>query len=152
MKQLTMDLGDLWVDLPVEAENDDGPTPTATLGILGENGPVVTVDLLVFEAQGEEAETLPALITVGKNERGPHEPDTVQLASGLTAHRSLGSFPSDPAAPQSPAVYLCCHAVRMGDVDVVARTWLGLSPNLLPALIDPIEELLDSITVEDGVS
>ena len=109
--------------------------------------PVFT-DLHELVAEGEADERLPALITVEDNERGPRTPEKVELGEGAAAYRSIGAVPGpweeDTAIPQ----FLCCHALRRGGIDVLARTWLGPDPRILTEVITPLETMLASLQID----
>jgi hypothetical protein len=150
-ERLVMNLGETWTDLPV-APADQAMGVLANLGILAEDEElVVLMELITLPAEGEEQDRLPAMITVAPSERGPRVSEKATLPHGRTVYRSVGSVASDPQTSGSQALFLCCHAMRLNGVDIVARTWLGPDPRILKPLLEPIEELLDSITVEDGV-
>ncbi|SPT52949.1 Uncharacterised protein [Actinomyces bovis] len=108
----------------------------------------VVLDLLEFEAEGEESETLPSLILVGKNERGPHVYDTVQAEGGRTIYRAVGAMKTADTEVDGSLPLFAMHAMRLGPVDLVTRTWVGDSFDSLAEVIPAVEDLLTTIDVE----
>lgn len=97
------------------------------------------------EAGVEEAVALASLITVGKNERGPHVSDTVELSDGRVIHRAVAAVPLPVTAREADMAVCAFHAIRIGEVDVVTRTWVGDSVTLLAEVIPAVEDLLASL-------
>jgi len=138
-----------WFTLPIDQTASPDAVPFLRLGLADDDGdPVIIVDLIAFPARGEASETLPVLITVEDNERGPRTPEKVELGEGAAAYRSIGAVPGpweeDTAVPQ----FLCCHALRRGGIDVLARTWLGPDPRILTEVITPLETMLASLQID----
>lgn len=110
---------------------------------------VAPVMLELFEyapdAEVDEAAALTLLITVGRNERGPHVSDAVDLPYGRVVHRSVAAVPLPVAAGEADMVVCAFHAIRIGEVDVVTRTWVGDSVTLLAEVIPAVEHLLASL-------
>lgn len=93
----------------------------------------------------DEAAALAALITVDKNERGPHVSDTVDLADGRVIHRSVAAVPIPDTEDEADVAVCAFHALRIGEVDVVTRTWVGESVTLLAEVVPAVEDLLASL-------
>ena len=149
MSGYTLIADEPWFTLPIDQSASPDAVPFLRLGLADDEGaPVIVVDLIAFSAAGEASETLPALITVEDKARGPHIPEEVELGDGAMAYRSIGAVPgsweNDTAIPQ----FLCCHALRQGDVDVLVRTWLGPDPSVLTEVITPLETMLASLQID----
>ena len=149
MSGYTLVADEPWFTLPIDQSASPDAVPFLRLGLADDEGdPVIIVDLIAFSAAGEASETLPALITVEDKARGPHTPEEVELGDGTAAYRSIGAIPgtweNDTATPQ----FLCCHALRQGEVDVVAHTWLGSDPRILKEVIGPLETMLASLRID----
>lgn len=113
--------------------------------------PVFT-DLHELVAEGEADERLPALITVEPARRGPHVSDTVELADGATAHRSVAAFPgerSESGESGVDAIFTAFHALRRGGRDLVARTAVGPDALDLVEAVPAVEALLSTLLVSD---
>ena len=110
--------------------------------------PVFT-DLHELVAEGEADERLPALITVEPARRGPHVSDTVELADGATAHRSVAAFPGERDENGADAIFTAFHALRRGGRDLVARTAVGPDALDLVEAVPAVEALLSTLLVSD---
>ena len=110
--------------------------------------PVFT-DLHELVAEGEADERLPALITVEPARRGPHVSDTVELADGATAHRSVAAFPGERGENGADAIFTAFHALRRGGRDLVARTAVGPDALDLVEAVPAVEALLSTLLVSD---
>ena len=110
--------------------------------------PVFT-DLHELVAEGEADERLPALITVEPARRGPHVSDTVELADGATAHRSVAAFPGERGESGADAIFTAFHALRRGGRDLVARTAVGPDALDLVEAVPAVEALLSTLLVSD---
>ena len=110
--------------------------------------PVFT-DLHELVAEGEADERLPALITVEPARRGPHVSDTVELADGATAHRSVAAFPGERGESGADAIFTAFHALRRGGRDLVARTAVGPDALNLVEAVPAVEALLSTLLVSD---
>lgn len=110
----------------------------------------VMLEMFEFEQDSEEDEatTLSQLITVGKNERGPHVSDTVSLPDGRVVHRSVGAIPMPTAEGEAEMVLCVFHSLRVEGADLVTRTWVGDSIALMAEVIPAVEELLASVSVQ----
>ncbi|WP_194949773.1 hypothetical protein [Actinomyces trachealis] len=95
----------------------------------------------------DEATALAGLITVDKNERGPHVSEAVELVDGRVVYRSVAAIPIPDTEDEADVAVCAFHAVRVGDVDVVTRTWVGESVTLLAEVIVAVEALLGSLRV-----
>ena len=110
--------------------------------------PVFT-DLHDLVAEGDADERLPALITVEPARRGPHVSDTVELADGATAHRSVAAFPGERGESGADAIFTAFHALRRGGRDLVARTAVGPDALDLVEAVPAVEALLSTLLVSD---
>lgn len=110
--------------------------------------PVFT-DLHELVAEGEADERLPALITVEPASRGPHVSDTVELADGAIAHRSVAAFPGERGENGADAIFTAFHALRRGGRDLVARTAVGPDALDLVEAVPAVEALLSTLLVSD---
>ena len=81
--------------------------------------------------------------------------DTVELADGATAHRSVAAFPGERSESGergesgADAIFTAFHALRRGGRDLVARTAVGPDALDLVEAVPAVEALLSTLLVSD---